>query len=133
MFLVDTNVWLERLLNRERSEEVGRFLAEVPSSRLFLTDFTLHSLGVILTRLKKPEAFLLFIRDLFVEGEVGLLGLRPQEMEHIIVTMERYHLDFDDAYQYTVAEKHDLTIVSFDHDFDQTERGRKTPGEVLQS
>jgi len=47
--------------------------------------------------------------------------------------MERYHLDFDDAYQYTVAEKHDLTIVSFDHDFDQTERGRKTPGEVLQS
>jgi len=85
MFLVDTNVWLERLLNRERSEEVGRFLAEVPSSRLFLTDFTLHSLGVILTRLKKPEAFLLFIRDLFVEGEVGLLGLRPQEMEHIIL------------------------------------------------
>jgi predicted nucleic acid-binding protein len=83
--------------------------------------------------LKKPEAFLLFVRDLFIEGEVGLLGLRPQEMEHIIVTMERYHLDFDDAYQYAVAEKHDLTIVSFDCDFDRTERGRKTPGEVLQS
>ena len=111
----------------------GAFPAEVPSSRLFPTDFTLHSLGVILTRLRKPGAFLLFVRDLFVGGEVGLLGLRPQEMEHIIVTMERYHLDFDDAYQYTVAEKHDLTIVSFDRDFDRAERGRKTPGEVLQS
>jgi predicted nucleic acid-binding protein len=133
MFLVDTNVWLERLLNRERSEEVGRFLAEVPSSRLFLTDFTLHSLGVILTRLKKPEALLLFVRDLFIEGGMGLLGLRPQEMENVMTAMERYHLDFDDAYQYAVAEKHDLTIVSFDHDFDRTERGRKTPGEVLQS
>jgi predicted nucleic acid-binding protein len=32
-----------------------------------------------------------------------------------------------------VAEKHDLTIVSFDHDFDRTERGRKTPKEVLRS
>ncbi|MDI6810798.1 MAG: PIN domain-containing protein [archaeon] len=44
----------------------------------------------------------------------------------------RFHLDFDDAYQYTVAEKHDLQIVSFDTDFDRTERGRKTPDEVVQ-
>jgi len=29
-------------------------------------------------------------------------------------------LDFDDAYQYALAEKHDLIIVSFDSDFDKT-------------
>jgi predicted nucleic acid-binding protein len=45
---------------------------------------------------------------------------------------ERFNLDFDDAYQYTAAEKYDLTLVSFDSDFDHTERGRKTPAEVLQ-
>jgi len=38
MYLVDTNVWLERLLDQERSEEVGRFLDRVPSDRLFITD-----------------------------------------------------------------------------------------------
>jgi len=30
------------------------------------------------------------------------------------------------------AEKHDLTLVSFDTDFDRTERGRKTPAEALE-
>ena len=36
-----------------------------------------------------------------------------------------------DAYDYVAAEKHDLVLVSFDSDFDRTELGRKTPGEVL--
>lgn len=27
MYLVDTNIWLERLLDQERSAEVGRFLS----------------------------------------------------------------------------------------------------------
>ena len=40
-------------------------------------------------------------------------------------------LDFDDAYQYVAAETHNLTLVSFDADFDRTERGRKTPADVL--
>ena len=32
MYLVDTNVWLERLLDQERSSEVGQFLASVPGN-----------------------------------------------------------------------------------------------------
>jgi len=34
MYLVDTNVWLERLLSQERSDEVGQFLAHVPGHEL---------------------------------------------------------------------------------------------------
>ena len=49
MYLVDTNVWLERLLDQEKSEEVGRFLAQIPSNLLFVTDFTFHSIGIILS------------------------------------------------------------------------------------
>ena len=40
-------------------------------------------------------------------------------------------LDFDDAYQYTVAKHLDAVIVSFDGDFDRTERGHKTPAAIL--
>jgi len=40
MYLVDTNVWLERLLDQERSAEVQRFLEAIPSDQLFMTDFT---------------------------------------------------------------------------------------------
>jgi hypothetical protein len=42
-------------------------------------------------------------------------------------------LDFDDAYQYTAAEKHNLILLSFDTDFDRTSRGRKTPAMVQAS
>lgn len=43
---------------------------------------------------------------------------------------EAISLDFDDAYQYVAAEKYTLTLISFDTDFDRTERGKKTPGEI---
>jgi len=31
MYLIDTNVWIERLLAQEKSEEVGNFLNHVSS------------------------------------------------------------------------------------------------------
>jgi hypothetical protein len=41
-----------------------------------------------------------------------------------------YMVDVGD-YQYTVAKKYNLSLVSFDRDFDQTTRGRKRPGDFL--
>jgi uncharacterized protein len=63
VYLLDTNVWLERLLDQERSDEVGRFLNQTPSEQLCLTDFSFHSIGVILTRLNRPGALLQFVQD----------------------------------------------------------------------
>jgi len=45
VYLVDTNIWLERLLDQAGSEEVGQFLQRVSNDRLYLSDFTLHSIG----------------------------------------------------------------------------------------
>jgi len=45
--------------------------------------------------------------------------------------MRGFNLDFDDAYQYVAAEKHNLTLVSLAADFDRTDRGRKTPADIL--
>lgn len=132
MYLVDTNVWLERLLAQERAEEVGRFLGEVPSGRLCITDFAFHSIGVVLTRFNQREALALFVQDAFIDGAVALVRLEPEDIQRLIQVMERFGLDFDDAYQYVAAEKYSLTLVSFDGDFDRTERGRKTPAEVLE-
>lgn len=130
MYLVDTNVWLERLLDQSRSEDVGRFLAQTPSEQLFLTDFAFHSIGVVLSRLNRADAFLRFVRDVSIEGAVSLIRLNPEDMEPLVGVMRRFHLDFDDAYQYVVAEKHGLEMVSLDADFDRTERGRRTPDQV---
>lgn len=130
MYLVDTNVWLERLLDQARSDEVGEFLGRFPSERLFLTDFSFHSISLVLSRLNKADALLRFVRDAFTEGAVVLLHLEPEDTQQLVSAMDQFKLDFDDAYQYVAAEKHRLTLVSYDADFDRTERKRKEPGEV---
>ena len=132
MYLVDTNVWLERFLEHERAEEVRDFLNQTPSDQLCLTDFALHSIGIVLSRLSKREAFVRFVRDAFIDGAVALVRLDPEDMDTLVQIMERYNLDFDDAYQCRAAEKYRLVIVSFDDDFDRTALGRKTPAQVLQ-
>lgn len=131
MYLVDTNIWLERLLEQERSEEVAKFLNLIPTEKLFITDFSFHSISIILTKLRKFKILTTFIHDVFIKGEVSLISLAPKDVLEIIPVMDKFKLDFDDAYQYVAAEKYDLIIVSFDEDFDITERGRKTPIEIL--
>ena len=131
MYLVDTNVWLERLLDQERSCEVGRFLDQISSDQLFITDFSFHSIGIVLSRLNCVDAFLQFVRDAFIDGDVSIVRLGPEDMAKVVGAMQRFNLDFDDAYQYAVAERYGLTIISFDSDFDRTERGRKTPEDLL--
>jgi len=132
MYLVDTNVWLERLLDQERSWEVGRFLDRVSSDQLFITDFAFHSIGIVLSRLNCVGAFLQFVRDAFMDGDVSIVCLGPEDMAKVVDVMQKFNLDFDDAYQYVVAERYGLTIVSFDGDFDRTERGRKVPKDLLE-
>lgn len=47
--------------------------------------------------------------------------------------MQSQQLDFDDAYQYVIAKRDHLTLVSFDADFDRSDLERKTPAQVLAS
>ncbi len=131
MYLVDTNIWLERLLGQTRADEVGDFLDHVPSSDLYLTDFAFHSICVILTRLKKEPTLSDFVQDVLIDGAVKLASVLPEETQSILNVRDQFNLDFDDAYQYAAAEKYDLVIVSFDGDFNRTTRGKKTPAEIL--
>lgn len=132
MYLLDTNIWLERLLDQERADEVRQLLEAVSSDQLLMTDFSLHSIGVILYRLKRREPFSRFVDDLFVHGSVGLLTLGSVDLQRLSIAAESFNLDFDDAYQYVAAEQHGVALVSFDNDFDRTKRGRLTPEEILQ-
>ncbi|MCX7854438.1 MAG: PIN domain-containing protein [Anaerolineae bacterium] len=131
MFLVDTNVWVERLLDQEHSEEVGQFLDEVPPDALSITDFALHSICLVMCRLGQQEGLLRFVQDVFENGAVFLIHLGPEDIPHVVERMSQFNLDFDDAYQYVAAEKYGLTLVSFDANFDRTPLGRRTPGQIL--
>lgn len=68
---------------------------------------------------------------MLLDAGVTLTGLSPEAMAVVTDAAQRFNLGFDDAYQYTVATKSGLTLVSFDGDFDRTDRGRKAPAEIL--
>ena len=75
--------------------------------------------------------FRFFLNDIVGRMGMQVKALGLDDMESLIKASENFNLDFDDAYQYVVAEKYGLTLVSFDSDFDRTPRGRKTTTEVL--
>ena len=130
-YLVDTNVWLERLLDQEKSVIASKFFDLVPTDSLFVSDFSIHSIGVILSRLKKYDIFETFINDLFINGQIELLSLDSSDLLEVIGNIQKYKLDFDDSYQFSVAQKYDLTIITFDKDFNAKGIKKKTPDEIV--
>ena len=128
MFLLDTNIFLEWMLNRERADDVQALLERVDPSELAISDFSLFSIGIIYARHGRFREYLTFLdRDILEKG-IRVMPL-PLESHGIMVeAAEKYRLDFDDAYQYALASLYGLRLVSFDHHFDRIEGGRLEPG-----
>jgi hypothetical protein len=131
MYLLDTNIWLERLLNQAKAQDVKQLLDGVDASELAISDFSLHSVCVILGRSHKLGLLDQFTNDLFVHARVALLALSGAEIQQVTNAMRVQRLDFDDAYQYVVSKREQLTLVSFDTDFDATDLPRQTPAQVV--
>lgn len=116
MYLVDTNVFLEILLLQKKKDDCKRFLDE-NGSDLYLTDFSLHSIGVILFRHKREDLFTKFARDTLNRMEI--ITLSKEAYQHLPETRKATNLDFDDAYQFLVANENELAIVTLDGDFER--------------
>ncbi len=131
MFLVDTNVFLEVFLEQQRAEESREFLLNAPAGSLYISDFSLYSIGIILVRRHLSETFRLFLQD--VQAGLRLVRLNLDELDVLPEVAQNLKLDFDDAYQYVLAERRGLRLVSFDADFDSTPLGRVTPAAALRN
>ncbi|MCX7855998.1 MAG: PIN domain-containing protein, partial [Anaerolineae bacterium] len=123
MWLVDTNIWLELLLEQEQAGEVREFLQGTPTRHLWMTDFSLYSIGIILMRMGKSSLWEDFVSDVVEGSETRLISLSSGDLKRIPGVGAPLGLDFDDAYQYVAAEKYGLTLVSLDTDFDRTPLG----------
>ena len=98
MYLIDTNVWLERLLAQAKAEEVGHLFSTISSEHLFMTDFTFHSIGIVMSRLNHNEALLRFVQDAFIDGAVSLIRLEPEDTQPIVQLIENFNSDWEDLY-----------------------------------
>ena len=130
VYLVDTNVWLELLLEQAQAQVVRRFLGGTEAHLLAITEFSLYSIGIILTRLGQESAFADFLSDTLEDSGITRVRLDLQDLKRVLVARKQFHLDFDDAYQYVAAARYGYTLVSFDSDFDRTDQGRRAPQEI---
>lgn len=110
----------------KRSRNIFR---EIESQVLFLSEFSLYSLGIICNKRKKDEAFQLFLTDAIITSIIRVLILDKNDYADLMIALKRFRLDFDDAYQYTLGKKFNLQIISYD--FDRTDCHRMTPADVL--
>ncbi len=128
--LIDTNVFLEIILQQDKAGQAKTLLERTENHEFFISDYSLHSIGVLLFRRRQHDIFQEFLDDMTLNAGMTVISVFTDGMRAIIEVAQKFNLDFDDAYQYVAAEKNDLNIVSFDSDFDRTERGRKTPAEI---
>jgi predicted nucleic acid-binding protein len=130
VYLLDTNIFLELLLDQKEAASVQALLNTQVPGDLHISDLAFHSIGIILYQKKAAHLFSAFVRDLFGEGGITIISLTIEDIERVEQVASAFGLDFDDAYQYIVAEKFDLVLVSFDTDFDRTDKKRITPAGI---
>jgi predicted nucleic acid-binding protein len=130
-FLLDSSIWLELLLDQEKAADVRQLLEIHESEALALTEFSLYSIAIVLTRLDRHQVLLDFLTDTVVDSGVRVIRLDVAGLQKAVGIQRQFRLDFDDAYQYTAAEQNGMILVSFDSHFDYTARGRKTPSELI--
>jgi predicted nucleic acid-binding protein len=115
-YLIDTNVFLEILLNQEKKELCKKCLTD-RFGEIAISDFSLHSVGMILFRNKKFELLNSFVND--VLSQIEILTLRNKQYLEISQIAKKFNLDFDDAYQVTIASVRNLIIITMDKDFEK--------------
>lgn len=128
-FLLDANVILERALMRSAHADVTELFALATGNQLCVSRFSLHAIAWYMTP-RNRDGFRRLVMDLSLAG-VAVADLSLDELIPVVDAMDRHALDFDDAFNFTVAEKFGLTIVSLDSDYDRTPRGRLTPAQVV--
>ncbi|MBX6422500.1 PIN domain-containing protein [Thermosulfurimonas sp. F29] len=118
MFLLDTNIFLEIALSQEKKDICKHFIKE-NGSKSYISDFSLHSIGVILFRYNQKESFVAFVEDIL--SKIRIISLPLEKRKDLLVISNTYDLDYDDSYQVALCKEYDLQIVTMDKDFKKAE------------
>ena len=131
MILVDTNVFLELMLNQKQAESCRQFLEAISSGRIeaVISRFSIHAIE---SAIRAPEVLTTFIVN--IDNSTGMYVYETNNSDELAASllMKETGLDFDDALKYFIAKKTGSSaIVSFDRHFDKMDLPRIIPGEAL--
>jgi len=121
-YIFDTNIFLEILLDQRRKDTCKKLLNDFKGA-IFISDFSVHSIGIILFKKEKFQSFSGFISD--IANNATILTLPVISYPRITINAQKYHLDFDDSLQTSLAFEHNLGIITIDTDFKKVAKDLK--------
>jgi predicted nucleic acid-binding protein len=130
VYLVDTNIFLEVMLSRSKKGECKGFLELLRSGKESgtITDFSVHSLILVMENFKKKKELKTFLLSLTAYEGLFVYNTNLQDEIKAIYISDEKGLDMDDAIQYSAAVALGVEgIVSFDKHFDGLEIPRIEP------
>jgi len=133
VYLIDSNIFLEILMQQENSEDCKELLREIAEGEInsMVSKFTVHGVQGMLT--ENTEALDNFMTNISSLVNLEIIQTSFEEEKHILELAKSRNLDFDDTLQYSVAKRENVdAIISFDSDFDKTDLERKEPEEILE-
>jgi predicted nucleic acid-binding protein len=130
MLLVDTNIFLEVLLAQQRKDDCAAFLQRLVKGKEvgIVTDFSIHSIIVIMGNLDKLEELRIFLLSLTAYKGLKIYNTTLSDEVKATQIAQIKNLDMDDALQYSAAQALNAqAIVSLDKHFNNLEIPRKNP------
>jgi len=121
--LIDANIFLEVLLEQEKSENCKAFLRRVLEGNIsaIVSSFTIDSIILSMTRNNiKKEKIRLFLLSLSKYKGLRVYQVSIKDRINSLDLMSKYNLDYEDALilQSTISLKF-TKIISFDKHFDK--------------
>jgi|SRR3989338_1031487 len=121
--LIDTNIFLEVLLNQQKAESCQRILQEVKEGKYkaIVTNFTIDSIAIIMNRNKiSISSIELFIKSLSAYKGLSFYQISFKDRINALKWIKKYNLDYEDALilQSAISNKKE-EILSLDSHFDR--------------
>ena len=119
MYLFDTNIFLEYLLDQAQADACGILIDSIHRNKsAWITSFSLHAIETIVGSKPKNKKLLLdFLTHLQSHPYFKIYTTTLEEEIEIIQLCPKIGLDFDDALQYFVAKKKGFSLITLDKDF----------------
>ena len=130
MYLVDTNIFLEVLLSRAKKEACKNFLKSLRDGKktCIVTDFTIHSIIVIMSNFNKLNELKTFLLSLTAYKGLYIYSTTIADELKAVEIATTQNLDMDDAIKYqTALSTNTEAIISFDKHFNNLSIPRKEP------
>jgi len=121
--IIDTNIFLEVLLEQEKCEQCSIFLIDFAEGNKtgFITTFSIDSIVIsMLNNNRDEEKIKIFLSSLLKYRGLKFYQIKVQDRVNALGLMKKYGLDYEDAIMMQSAiSTNSKEIISFDRHFDK--------------